>query len=78
MKLSFLSRVFGLFGLLGDGRADAKSVGLKLDSVRPSFGLALRGSERAWFSLTSEKEFRNKQLERRALNESVIRLPVAR
>jgi len=78
MQLSFLTSVFRLFGLPGDERVDAMSVGIKLDNVRPRFGRGPRGSERAWFSLASEKEFRNKQLERRALSESVIRLPVAR
>lgn len=76
--MSVMTRILGLFRLT----VEIPVVGLRFDSTLNTMIARVRSItkdwSRPWFSTSMEKEFSNRQLERRARGEYLARLPAAR
>jgi len=76
--MSFMSKVLGVFGFLGESMFGSMIGALKSAIPQVRVGVAGTKESRKWFSAASEKEFHSRRLEDKARVESLARLTVAR
>jgi len=77
-RLNMTKRILGLLRLGGRAWREDVYLTFKLRVNRMHFRVPAANPTRRWFSTVSEKQFRGRQLERRASIEPMARLPVAR
>jgi len=75
---NMMTRILGLLRSGGRTWLDGVYVALKLCATQTRFRFPATSPRKRWFSTVNERQFRGRELERRALIESVSRLPVAR
>jgi len=75
-RLNMMKRILGPLRFGGHQWLDG--VRFNLRATQALFQLSVASPRKRWFSTVSEREFRGKELQRRALIESMVRLPVAR
>jgi hypothetical protein len=76
--MSLGRNLFGKFGFVGAVKPKIASLRSVLDLVEPSIQKRRVGAAKHWFSQSSSIEFQNKELARRAVSESLARVPLAR
>ena len=67
-----------IFGFIGAVKLKIASLELVPGLVEPSIHKRPVGSAKRWFSQSRSREFQNKEYARRAVIESLARVPVAR
>jgi len=77
-RVNTMTRILGLLRFGGGAWLDGVHVAFKLRATQARFRLPVASPGKRWFSAVGERQFRGRELERRALIESVSRLPVAR
>lgn len=75
---NMMTRILGLLRFGGGAWLDGVYVAFKLRATWARFRFPVTGPRKGWFSMVSERQFRGRELERKALIESMVRLPVAR
>jgi len=70
--------LLGMFGFIGAVKPKIGSLKSVLELVEPSIRKRRIGGTKRWFSQSGSREFQNKELARRAVSESLARVPVAR
>jgi len=70
--------LLGKFGFIGTVKPKIVSLESALKLVEPSIQKLRVGGAKHWFSQSNSREFQNKELARRAVSESLARVPVAR
>jgi hypothetical protein len=73
-----MKRILGVLRFGGRAWRDDVYAAFKLRASQARFRLSVASPKKTWFSTVSEREFRGRELERRASIESMARLPVAR
>jgi hypothetical protein len=77
-RLNMTTRIFAVLRFGCRALLDRVHVAFKLRATQTRFRLPLASPRKRWFSAVGERQFRGRELERRALIESVSRLPIAR
>ena len=75
---NMMTRILGLLRSGGRTWLDGVYVALKLCATQTRFRFPVTGPRKGWFSTVSERQFRGRELERKAFIESMVRLTVAR
>jgi hypothetical protein len=78
MYMSIGRDLLGKFGIIAPMKPEIASAESLLKVVRPSIGKARVGAARRWSSESNSREFQSRELARRAVGESLARIPVAR
>ena len=77
-RVNTMTRILGLLRFGGRAWLDGVYVAFKLRATQARFRLPVASARKRWFSTVSERQFHGREQERRALIESMVRLPVAR
>jgi hypothetical protein len=73
-----ITRILRLLRFGGRAWLDAVYVAFKLRATQTRFRFPVTSPRKRWFSTVGERQFRGRELERKAFIESMVRLPVAR
>jgi hypothetical protein len=76
--MSLGRNLLGKFGFIVAVKPKMASLRSVLDLVEPLIQKRRVGATNHWFSQSSSREFQNKELARRAVSESLARVPLAR
>jgi len=77
-KPNMMTRILGLLRFGGRTWLDGVYVAFKSCATQTRFRFPATSRRKRWFSTVNERQFRGRELERRAFIESMSRLPVAR